>query len=417
VDTSFIIYAATALFAYGLVSKRLAPTAISGPMVFVGLGLVASVIGLLEPIRVVDSPVGDILELTLALLLFTDAAKVQVRSWSADMDLPTRLLTIGMPLTIVLGSFVALLVFPTIGLIAALIVATILAPTDAALGSAVVTNKHVPIRIREALGIESGLNDGIALPILLFLLTLGEAAEGVDLWSLFFEEIGIGLLVGVGLGAGAAFAIRFAIGESWIARPWVRISMVAAAFFVFLVADDMGGSGFIAAYVGGNTFGRIVEPVEPASGKLGEDLGTILTMISFLIFGAYILGPNLDLFTGRNLIYGILSLTAVRTIPVVISMIGAGVRRPTVAFLGWFGPRGLASIIFAGVLVEATSISESEVIVAVVVVTVTLSVVLHGMTAPWGANRYATWYNEQDRISDDVSQSRSGLDNPPGHSG
>jgi len=147
VDTSFIIYAATALFAYGLVSKRLAPTAISGPMVFVGLGLVASVIGLLEPIRVVDSPVGDILELTLALLLFTDAAKVQVRSWSADMDLPTRLLTIGMPLTIVLGAFGAMLVLPAVGIIAALIAATILAPTDAALGSAVVTNQRVPIRI------------------------------------------------------------------------------------------------------------------------------------------------------------------------------------------------------------------------------------------------------------------------------
>ena len=402
-DTSLIIYAAGALFFYGLLSKRLDSTPISGPMVFVGLGLAASAIGLLEPIRVVDSPVGDILELTLALLLFTDAAKIQVRSWSADMDLPTRLLTIGMPLTIVLGAFVAMLVLPAIGIIAALIAATILAPTDAALGSAVVTNQRVPIRIREALGIESGLNDGIALPILLFLLTLGEAAEGVALWSLFFEEIGIGLLVGVGLGAGAAFAIRSAIGKGWIARPWVRIGMVAVAFFIFLVADDMGGSGFIAAYVGGNTFGRIVEPVEPASGKLGEDLGTILTMISFLVFGAYILGPHLDFFTGRNLVYAILSLTAIRMIPVAISMIGADVRPWTVAYLGWFGPRGLASIIFAGVLVEETSISESELIVAVVVVAVTLSVVLHGMTAPWGTNRYATWYDEQDRITDGAS--------------
>jgi NhaP-type Na+/H+ or K+/H+ antiporter len=178
---------------------------------------------------------------------------------------------------------------------------------------------------------------------------------------------------------------------------------VAVAFLTFLVADDMGGSGFIAAYVGGNTFGRIVEPVEPSSSRFAEDLGTVLTMISFLIFGVYILGPNLDVFTGRNLVYGILSLTAIRMIPVAISMIGTEFRPPTVAYLGWFGPRGLASIIFAGVLVEATSLSESELIVSIVVVTVTLSVVLHGMTAPWGANRYATWYEEQDRITDDAS--------------
>ena len=400
--TTFIICAAGALFVYGLLSKRLASTPISGPMVFVALGLGAHAVGILEPIRVIDSGASGVLELTLALLLFTDATKIQVRSWTFDMDLPTRLLTIGMPLTIVLGAFGAMLIFPSIGLISALIAATILAPTDAALGNAVITNKRVPIQIREALGIESGLNDGIALPILLFLLTLGEAAEGVGLWRLFFEEIGIGLLVGIGLGAGAGFAIRFAVNKAWIAHSWVRISLVAVAFFIFLVADDMGGSGFIAAYVGGSTFGRIVEPVEPTSGAFGEDLGTILAMIAFLIFGAYILGPNLDFFTGRNLIYGILSLTAIRMIPVAISMIGTELRPPTVAYLGWFGPRGLASIIFAGVLVEETSLSDSELIVAVVVVTVTLSVLLHGMTAPWGAERYATWYNKQPRITDDA---------------
>lgn len=401
-DTTFIIYAAVALLAYGLLSKRLASTPISGPIVFVGLGFAAYASGFVEPARVVGSGIADVLELTLALLLFMDATKIHVRSWSADMDLPTRLLTIGMPLTIVLGAFVAMLVFPSIGLISALIAATILAPTDAALGKAVVTNRRVPIQIREALGIESGLNDGIALPILLFLLTLGEAAEGVGLWRLFFEEIGIGVLVGVGLGAGAALAIQFAIGKSWITGPWVRISLVSMAFLTFLVADNMGGSGFIAAYVGGNTFGRIIEPVEPTSGTFGEDLGTILTMVSFLIFGVYILGPNLDFFTGRNLVYGILSLTVIRMIPVAIAVVGTELRPPTEVYLGWFGPRGLASIIFAGVLVEETSLAESELIVAVVVVTVTLSVVLHGMTAPWGANRYAAWYDAQDRTTDDA---------------
>ena len=147
-DTTFIIYGAGVLFVYGLISKRLASTPISGPMVFVALCFAAYSLGLLEPARVVGSGMSDVLEFTLALLLFTDATKIQVRSWSADMDLPTRLLTIGMPLTIVLGALGAMLVFPSIGLIAALIAATILAPTDAALGKAVVTNTRVPIRIR-----------------------------------------------------------------------------------------------------------------------------------------------------------------------------------------------------------------------------------------------------------------------------
>lgn len=409
-ETHFIIYTAVALFAYAIVSKRLTTTPISGPMVFVGLGVAGYAFGVLDPTQVEGSGVGEILELTLALLLFTDATKIHVRSWEADMDLPTRLLTIGMPLTIVLGTVGAALVFPAIGLLSAGLIATILAPTDAALGKAVVTNPSVPSRIREALGIESGLNDGIALPIVLFLITLGEAEEGRTLWGLFAEGVGFGVLVGLGLGAGAALVLEYAIRRSWIAPAWVRISLVAVAFLTFLVADAMGGSGFIAAYVGGNVFGRLVEPVDHSAGALGDDLGTILTMISFLIFGAFILGPNQAAFTGQTVLYAVLSLTVIRMIPVAISMIGREFRPPTVLYLGWFGPRGLASIIFAGLLVEQAGLAGSEVVVAAVIVTVTLSVVLHGATAPWGASRYAAWIAAQEMPSDDASERPAATD-------
>ncbi len=389
------MYVGASLFAYALVSKRLAPSPISGPLFFVTLGLIGYAVGVLPPIIVVGSPVVLVLELTLALLLFTDASKIQLRSWEADMDLPTRLLAIGMPLTIVLGTVVAYLVFPSAGIIGAAVIATILAPTDAALGSAVISNQRVPIRIREALGVESGLNDGIALPILLFLLTLSLADEGEPLWRFFIEGIGIAVLVGLAMGIGAAYAIRFALERSWVEVQWIRISWVIVALGTYVLADHLGGSGFIAAYVAGITFGRIVNRLETPSehfAETGKDLGTVLTMTSFLIFGAYLLGPNLDAFTVTTALYAVLSLTVVRMIPVAISMIGTGLAPPTLTYLGWFGPRGLASIIFAGVLVEEAGLEQTRVVVGAIIVTVALSVLLHGVTAPWGANKYADWY-------------------------
>jgi NhaP-type Na+/H+ or K+/H+ antiporter len=392
------MYVGAALFAYALVSKRLASSPISGPLFFVTLGLIGYAAGVFPPIIVVGSPVVLVLELTLALLLFTDASKIQIRSWEADMDLPTRLLAIGMPLTIVLGTVVAYLVFPLAGIIGAAVIATILAPTDAALGSAVISNRRVPIRIREALGVESGLNDGIALPILLFLLTLALADEGEPLWRFFIEGIGIAVLVGLAMGIGAAYAIRFALERSWVEVRWIRISWAIVALGTYIMADDLGGSGFIAAYLAGITFGRIINRLETPSehfAETGKDLGTVLTMTSFLIFGAYLLAPNLAAFTAATVFYAVLSLTVVRVIPVAISMISTDLAPPTLVYLGWFGPRGLASIIFADVLVEGAGLEQTQLIVNVIIVTVAISVLLHGVTAPWGANRYANWYDSQ----------------------
>jgi NhaP-type Na+/H+ or K+/H+ antiporter len=305
--------------------------------------------------------------------------------------MPARLLAIGMPLTIALGTVIGVLVFPTMGLIGAAIVATILAPTDAALGQAVVSNPIVPSRIRGALGVESGLNDGIALPILLFLMSLYSADQGLPLWHLFFKGIGIAILVGVVVGAVTAVAIRIASRRSWIADSWVQISVVAVAFGTYVIADELGGSGFIAAYVAGHVFGTIGENATHASDELGENIGTILTMVSFLVFGAFILAPHPEIFTVRTVLFGVLSLTAIRMLPVAISMIGSRQRAPTIVYMGWFGPRGLASIVFAGVLVEASNIDSSKAIVAAVMVTVALSVFFHGATAPWGAERYGAW--------------------------
>jgi len=395
-DLTFVAYGTGALFLYALVSRLLPKTPISGPMVFVVFGILGYAAGILDPVNVMDTGTKDVLEITLALLLFTDATNIHIRSWNADMELPTRLLAIGMPLTIIAGTVAAAVIFPALGLVGAAIVATILAPTDAALGQAVVTNPSVPMRIREALGIESGLNDGIALPIILFLISVQSAEEGRSLWNLFFEGIGIALVVGIAFGVGAGLGVRYASRRGWIAESWIQISVVAVAIGTFIVTDHAGGSGFIAAYVAGHAFGRIVERIDPSSSTLGEDLGTILTMVSFLIFGALILGPHPEIFTIQTVVFGVLSLTIIRMAAVAVAMTGAHMKPPTVVYLGWFGPRGLASIIFAGVLVEEAGLDDAAPIVAAVMVTVALSVLLHGMTAPWGAERYAAWANASD---------------------
>jgi len=403
-ELPFISYAAAALFLYALVSKRLSTTPISAPMVFVALGILGYASGFLQPVNVGESGIKILLEITLALLLFLDASRLHLTSWEADMALPARLLVIGMPLTILLGTGGAMLVYPALGIVGAAIAATILAPTDAALGQAVVSNPSVPTRIREALGIESGLNDGIALPILLFLLSLQSAEEGLPLWHLFFTGIGIAVVVGLVVGAGAALGILFVARRSWIATEWTQIAVVAVAFGTFVITDELGGSGFIAAYVAGHVFGRVGQDTAHSSGALGDGLGTVLTMVSFLVFGAFIIGPHPEMFSVRTIIYAILSLTLVRMIPVAISMIGSHQRLPTIAYVGWFGPRGLASIIFAGVLVEEAGLEGSGTIVAVVMTTVLLSVFLHGSTAPWGAARYADWYHasaESNAAADD----------------
>jgi NhaP-type Na+/H+ or K+/H+ antiporter len=401
-DLPFLTFSAAALFLYALFSKRLKSTPISGPMVFVTLGVLGYATGFLTGVPVVETGIKDLLEITLALLLFNDASKLHFHSWHEDAELPTRLLAIGMPLTIVLGTAIGVLLFPTLGLIGAAIVATILAPTDAALGQAVVSNPIVPSRIRAALGVESGLNDGIALPILLFLISLYAADRGLPLWHLFFQGIGVAVAVGIGVGALTAYAIRIAARRGWIADSWIQISVVAVAFGTYVIADALGGSGFIAAYVAGHVFGTIGESSTHTSEELGDNIGTLLTMVSFLIFGAFILGPHPEMFTVRTVLFGVLSLTVIRMIPVGISMIGSHTRTPTRLYLGWFGPRGLASIIFAGVLVETSTIDSgtSNAIVAAVMVTVALSVFLHGATAPWAAERYGAWARSSEATDD-----------------
>jgi sodium/hydrogen antiporter len=387
---------AVLLLAYAAVSARLRATVVSQAMVFVACGLVVGnrVLDLVD-VDVANQYVRLLAEATLALVLFTDAVRIDLGSLRREYALPVRLLGIGLPLTIVAGTLAGLALFPALDLWTAAALATMLAPTDAALGLPVVSNRRLPSRIRQGLNVESGLNDGVCVPLLIIFLTVAQAEEGVghvEPVKVVLEEIGFGAVGGILAGVLGAWLLRTFAGKGWMDQTWQQITGVATPLLAYAVATALGGSGFIAAFVAGIVFGRIARDRAQHSTFLGEQSGELLNAVTFLLFGAVLLGPALADLDWRVALYVALSLTVVRMLPVALALLGTGMRRVTIGFLGWFGPRGLASIVFVLILLEETELPERPLLLTVVTWTVAVSVYAHGLTASPGANRYADWY-------------------------
>jgi len=387
---------AVLLIGYAAVSGRLQSTEITQAMVFVALGLLVGnrILQLVE-VDTANQYVRLLAEATLALVLFTDAVRVKLGSLRRESALPARLLGLGLPLTIVAGTLAGLVLFPQLNLWTAAALATILAPTDAALGLPVVTNKRLPSRIRQGLNVESGLNDGVCVPLLIIFLTIAQAEEGVghvEPLKVVLEEIGFGVLGGVAAGGLGAWVLGVFARRGWIEGTWQQIIAVATTLLAYTVAAGLGGSGFIAAFTAGIVFGAVAGERAEHSSFLAEQSGELLNAVTFLLFGAVLLGPALGELDWRVALYAVGSLTLVRMLPVALAMLGTGMRRVTIGFLGWFGPRGLASIVFVLILVEETDLPERSLMLTVVTLTVALSVYAHGLTAWPGANRYADWY-------------------------
>ena len=390
------------LLAFAAISGRIAGTPITAAMVFTAVGLLfgSEALGLIE-VAPAGEPVKLLAEATLALVLFADASRIDVRALRGELSVPLRLLGIGLPLTLLAGFLVALAVFPELSWSEALLLAVILAPTDAALGQAVVTLTRLPSRIRQGLNVESGLNDGICVPLFWIVLAIAQAESGAigegAAVRLVLEQIGYGILAGVLAGVVAACVVVVAGGHGHVGGVWLQVVPVAGAGLAFGVADPIGGSGFIAAFVGGFVFGAIRRRSGGEVGHLLEELGEVFNAVTFIVFGAVLLGPVLGDVTWSVALYAVLSLTAVRMIPVAIAMIGTGARRPTLAFLGWFGPRGLASIVFAVLVLEEGGLPHDDLILVTTYVAIGLSVLAHGLTAAPLANRYAAWYESHSR--------------------
>ncbi|MEJ2219525.1 MAG: cation:proton antiporter [Desulfobacterales bacterium] len=374
---------------YSSVAGRIERSWISGPIVFTLFGLIIGPVGLdLLSFETDRETIKTLAELTLALVLFTDAAGADMGVLRKAKALPIRLLLIGLPLTILLGFGVGMLLVEKLSLLGVALVATLLAPTDAALGKAVVTNEAVPDPVRQGLNVESGLNDGICVPILFVFLALATGKAGEEgSWNLAImlvaEEIGIGLAVGLVLTTIASLLLKFAKGQQWLTHTWIQIPVVALALGCFGVAQWLGGSGFIAAFSGGLLFGILAKQARDEFLRAAEGTGDTLALITWVIFGAAVLGRAVGHFSGLIWLYAILSLTLIRMLPVFLCLTGMGISTEGKLFMGWFGPRGLASIVFAVIVVNA-NVPNSSVIAATAVCTIMLSIVAHGISAnPW----------------------------------
>jgi NhaP-type Na+/H+ or K+/H+ antiporter len=334
-------------------------------------------------------------EIALALLLFSDAARIDLASLRSQLGWPTRLLLIGLPLTMVAGGLAGAVVFPGLSVASVGLLAIMLASTDAALGQRVVTDEAVPARVRQALNVESGLNDGLAVPFFLVFVDIslahlhgGAVSAVVDR---MVHQIGWGLAAGIGAAVAGAALVRLAESRQWLESPWRQILTLSTAVLAYAAAQALGGSGFIAAFVGGLAFGRIAGARDLPFLRFTEDAGEWLASIVWIGFGALSLGAVLGSITWQIVLYAALSLTVVRMAPVALAMVGSGAKRQTVAFLGWFGPRGLASIVFALIALD-DRVPDSHLLFVTVTVTVAFSVIAHGLSSAPLVGVYQRWY-------------------------
>ena len=380
------------VFIYSLIAGRVERAAASGPIVFVASGFLMGpmLLGWFDG-DISRTEIRVLADLTLALILFIDAANADFGVLKRQFRIPTRMLLFGLPGVIFLGTVTAALLFDVLSLFEAAILGTLLAATDAALGKAVITNKMVPTRIREGLNIESGLNDGLCVPILFVFIamTLGTGSEGGSTalaLKLVLEELGIGLAVGLGLAAVATRALRWCWDRGWMNEIWKQVTVVALAFACFTVAQSLHGSGYIAAFTGGLLFGFRAKDATHRLVMASEGIGETLALMTWFVFGAAVIGQSIQHFTWEMVVYALLSLTVIRMLPIFLSLTGTGESTSSKLFLGWFGPRGLASIVFA-VIVLNEGVPGGQFIAMVVVLTVSLSLIAHGISANPLANR------------------------------
>jgi sodium/hydrogen antiporter len=409
-DATAVSLVAVVVFGWGLFSTRLGRADLSAPIVFVAIGLLLSEgFNVIEP-DLSHEEVKVLAEVTLVWVLFADAARVQLRELRADIGLYARLLAGGLPLTIAAGTLLAMWLFDGMGVWMALLVGAALAPTDAALGAAVMTDPAVPERVRRVLNVESGLNDGIATPVVTVAIA-GAAAtasvEGVPSLGGALTDLVIGLAVGLLVGMVGGRAMRIARRRGWASEDFAGPAVLALALAAYTGTVALNGNGFVAAFVAGLAFGNSAGRGGVKEVFFVEQTAGLVSLLTWLLFGAVAVPTVVDHADWQVVSYAVLSLTVIRLLPVALALVGTGMSKPTVAFIGWFGPRGLASIIFALIALEELH-GAADRAVAVIGMTVLLSVVAHGLSAMPLAARYGA--TEANRTP---SQARAARAQPP----
>jgi NhaP-type Na+/H+ or K+/H+ antiporter len=380
-------------FLFSLLSGRLEQTVLTAPIFFTVAGmLMSSALPAIQKAGFNATIFLALAEVGLVLLLFTDASQTKLVMIKNVRSLPVRLLSIGTLLTIALGSLAALLVFPKLSIWEAGILAAVLAPTDAGLGEVIVTSPRVPLSVREALLVEAGLNDGLAVPFLLFFIAIAAArVEGgpFALTQFVVEQLGGGALVGLVIGLGGGWLMGLARRREWVAESFQQIGVAALPLLCLAICTILDASMFIAAFVAGLAVQVGFKDVDQQSVEFGGQWGKLVNLSVFFLFGLIVV-RNWPLFQLKFWLYAILSLTIVRMLPVAISLLGTGLDRASAVFMGWFGPRGLASIVLGLVyLKQELSLPGESTIRLAVIVTVLLSIFAHGLSSRAGIGLYA----------------------------
>jgi len=403
------------IFTFILISKRIEKTIMTAPIIFTlgGMGVYLILPRLAEQ-EIHNNTILLIAELTLALLLFTDASQIDLRKLLKETELPQRLLGIGMPLTILMGTILAVLIFDGFSIWEAALLAVILAPTDAGLGQVVVKSRLVPERIRQALNVEAGLNDGLAMPFFTLFIGLAAAADPFILgdWMLYtVEQIFFGLLAGIVVGWLGGWLLGTAGKRGWVEEPLQQLGFLSLALMCYGGAGLISGNGFIAAFIGGILVKRGFEDAHFHANEFSEAWGQFFNYFIFFIFGM-IVTPLIPLFGSTTLIFAVLSLTIIRMVPVAVAMVRIRLIPASVLFLGWFGPRGLASIVLGLIFLEReVELIYGTTIILAVAATVLLSILAHGVSALPGTKWYAGRIEHLDESAlelQDVSSIRPG---------
>jgi NhaP-type Na+/H+ or K+/H+ antiporter len=382
----------TLAFLYSLVSGRLDRTILTAPIVFTAAGaLIMLLLPELRDWRLNAEVFLRVAEVGLVLLLFTDASRTDLRVLKNIQNLPVRLLSAGMLLTILLGAIGAKVIFPQLSIWEAGILGAILAPTDAGLGQIIVNSPRVPLKIRQALNVEAGLNDGLSVPFLLFFIALAEAgaeSRRPILAHFIVEQLVFGAFIGGGVGLAGGWLLGLAHRKNWMTESWQQLGVVMLPLLCVLASKPVGASMFIAAFVAGLAVQVGFKEADEHSVEFTEEWGQLLNLSIFFLFGL-LTARAWQEFQPVHLLYAILSLTAARMLPVAIALIGTRLSRATVLFMGWFGPRGLASIVLGVVYLQETKESGNLDIRLAVMATVMISIFAHGLTASPGMELYA----------------------------
>ncbi|WP_423981498.1 cation:proton antiporter [Ilumatobacter sp.] len=392
------------VIAFAVVSMRIARWPLTMPMIFVAAGALGEATEMVD-IAPDHEAIAALAEVTLAIILFSDAVRIDIRRLRRYLAIPIRLLAIGLPLTIVVGTLINSLLFPDLPLVQVALIAAILAPTDAALGSAVVEDTSVPVRDRLALNVESGVNDGLVVPVVAVLTAavIGESRSTPEWIGFIAQQIGWGVVFGAIVGGGAIVALRWSDDRGWADARFQQLATFVVPIVALFGAEALSGNSFIAAFVAGLVFGSFgarpdeETPTLPVRlGAFTEDAAQLFGLAAFFVFGNVLLADAITDATWAIVACAVLSLTVARMGPVWVALIGTGLRARTRLFLGWFGPRGLASIVFGLLLLEDTvAVADvGEQVFGVIALTVAASVLLHGATASSGARRYGRWAEE-----------------------